>query len=318
MTAVAGAALGPLSLGAANAGNLYREMTDDEAHALFDAAWDGGIRYYDTAPHYGLGLSERRLGRFLAGKPRDEFQLSTKVGRLVRPAPGASGMDDAGFVVPATSTRVLDYTAAGVRTSLEESLERLGLDRVDILYVHDPEAFGTEAALETALPALAELRDAGVVSRIGIGSMDPAALLAAAGSGLIDLVMCAGRYTLLEQPALDDLVPLCRERGIGIVNTAVFNSGLLANPEPRADSHYDNGGVPADKLERARRLAAVCAEHGVELPAAALQYTLRDPAVETVLVGASNAHQVVSNLDRVHAPIPQQLWRQLAAEGLIP
>jgi D-threo-aldose 1-dehydrogenase len=200
---------GPLGFGGANVGNLWSAMSDDEAWALLEAAWDGGIRYFDTAPHYGLGLSERRLGAFLATKPREEFVLSTKVGRLLRPSPSTAHLlDDANnFVVPADLRRVWDFSRDGVRRSVEESLQRLGLDAVDVLYLHDPEEFGLDAALASGIPAAVELREEGAVTAVGVGSKSTAALAAAVRTGALDLLMVAGRLTLLEQPACEEFVP---------------------------------------------------------------------------------------------------------------
>src|SRR6478609_5788946 len=205
------AALTRLGYGAANVGNLFRALTDDQAWAILDAAWDAGIRYYDTAPHYGLGLSERRLGAFLRTKPRDEFVISTKAGRLLRPNPDHDGGLDlaADFHVPTTLRREWDFSEAGIRASLEESLERLGLDRVDVLYLHDPERHDLDLALREAFPALEQLRAEGTARAIGIGSMVSEALAAAVESADLDLVMIAGRYTLLEQPAADAVLPAC-------------------------------------------------------------------------------------------------------------
>ncbi len=193
--------LGRLGYGAADLGNLYRAMSDDDARAVLEAAWESGVRYFDTAPHYGLGLSERRLGSFLATKPREQVVVSTKAGRLLRPSPEtADRQDDAhGFAVPASLRRVWDFSAAGIRASLEESLEGLGLSRVDILYLHDPDEHDLAADLATAVPALAALRDEGLVDAIGIGSKSTEALLAGVRTEALDLAMVAGRYTLLEQ-----------------------------------------------------------------------------------------------------------------------
>jgi D-threo-aldose 1-dehydrogenase len=310
---------GPLGCGTADLGNLYQPMTDEHAWQVLEAAWDCGIRYFDTAPHYGLGLSERRLGAFLATRPRDEFVLSTKVGRLLRPSPGtADRLDDAHrFAVPAAWERVWDFSRDGIRRSLAESLERMGLDRVDVLYLHDPEEHDLGPALATGIPAVAELRDEGAVRAVGVGSKSVAALTAAARSGALDLVMVAGRLTLLEQPALDELVPECAARGVGIVAAAVFNSGLLASSRPGAIARYEYADAPAEVLDRAEALAAECAHHGVELPAAALQYPLRVPAVRSVVVGAASAAQVRENAARMAAPVPGELWRALATAGLV-
>jgi D-threo-aldose 1-dehydrogenase len=318
-TPVAGR-LGPLGLGAANLGNLFQAMTDDQATALLEAAWAGGIRYFDTAPHYGLGLSERRLGAFLATKPRSEFVLSTKVGRRLVPSPETAHLlDDANdFLVPATTKRAWDFSADGIRRGLEESLRRLGLDSVDVLYLHDPEEHDLDAALGTGLAALAALRDQGVVTAIGVGSKHIAPLLAAIRTEAVDLVMAAGRYTLLEQPARAELIPACRRGGVGVVAAAVFNSGLLATPRPAAGARYEYRPAPAEILSRVRLLERICTEFRVELPAAALQYPLRDDSVRAVVVGAATAGQVRENLRRLNSKIPDEFWERLVAEGLVP
>ncbi|QKW17737.1 aldo/keto reductase [Kitasatospora sp. NA04385] len=309
----------PLGLGCAPLGNMFRARSDEEVEQVLEAAWEAGVRYFDTAPHYGLGLSERRLGRFLATKPRDEFVLSTKVGRLLRPDPdwdGASS-DPEGFVVPARLRRHWDFGPEGIRAGLADSLDRLGLDRVDVLYLHDPEHSGDPRAAVDGMAALAELRAEGLVSSVGVGSMDPAALTAAVETGLADVVMVANRYTLLDQSALPELLPACERHGTAVVAAAVFNSGLLAR-SPSADATFDYRRVPEEVLARARRIEAVCAAHGVELPAAALRYPLLDPRVAAVVVGADSAGQVRENVARLGAPIPAGLWDALAAEGLAP
>lgn len=309
-----------LGYGAANIGNLYRALTDDKAWEILQAAWDAGIRYFDTAPHYGLGLSERRLGQFLATKPRDQYVISTKVGRLLELNPGGGGELDLAhdFAVPATLKRVWDFTAAGIRQSVEDSLERTGLDRFDVLYLHDPERNNLQDGLDQAIPAMAGLRDAGLVRAVGVGSMDTDALLASVNTGALDLLMVAGRYTLAEQPALADVIPACRRHGVGIVNASIFNSGLLATDTPKTDARYEYGAVPIDVLERVKAIAETCREHGVSLPTAALQYTLRDDAVLSVVVGGSKPEHVRQNAARLHEHVPDELWVTLADRGLIP
>ncbi|WP_217180685.1 aldo/keto reductase [Streptomyces sp. AC495_CC817] len=310
-----------LGYGAANVGNLFRPLTDDEAWAVLDAAWEAGIRHYDTAPHYGLGLSERRLGAFLQTKPRDEFFLSTKVGRLLRPNPDheAGGLDTANdFHVPDDLRRVWDFSDAGIRTSLAESRERLGIERIDLLYLHDPERHDLDLALAEALPALERLRADGEVAQIGIGSMVSEALTASVRGADLDLVMVAGRYTLLEQPAAVEVLPACRERGTGIVAASVFNSGLLAQNEPRRDGRYEYGQLPDELWDRLVRIHAVCADHGVPLPAAALQFPLQSDVVRAVVVGGSRPAQLAQNAELAGLEIPASLWQTLAAEGLIP
>jgi D-threo-aldose 1-dehydrogenase len=313
--------LGKLGFGGANLGNLFTAMSDEQAHAVLEAAWECGIRYFDTAPHYGLGLAERRLGTFLATKPRDEFVVSTKVGRRLVPSPETSDEldEEGGFVVPADPRRVWDPSADGVRRSLDESLERLGLDRVDVLFLHDPDEYADmEASVRSSVPALVALREEGLVRAVGIGSKSVAAHLAGVRTGDLDLLMVAGRYTLLEQPAAPELIPECRERGIGIVVAGAFNSGLLATSTPGPGARYEYGDAPAEVVEKAQRLAMVCGKHGVELPAAALQFPLREPVVRSVVLGATEPAHIEQNVRRIAEPVPEELWTQLVAEGLVP
>jgi D-threo-aldose 1-dehydrogenase len=307
-----------LGLGCAQLGNLYHVIDDDRAHATVDAAWDAGLRTFDTAPHYGLGLSERRLGAALRGRPREQYTVSTKVGRLLVGDPSyAGGMDTEGFVVPATHRRVWDFSRDGIRRCLEASLARLGLDRVDVALLHDPEHH-PEAALRTGFPALAELRAEGVVGAIGAGSKDAAILTRLVREHTPDVVMIAGRYTLLEQPAGQELFPACRAAAVRVLNAGVFNSGLLALPEPRADLPYDYAAAPAALVEKARAIAAVCDRHGTTLPAAALAFAGAHPAVTTVVVGADSPEQVRRNAGLAAEPPPGRLWAELAEAGLLP
>jgi len=308
-----------LGYGAANVGNLFRELSDDEAWAVLEAAWDAGIRYYDTAPHYGLGLSERRLGAFLQTKPRDEFVLSTKVGRLLRPNPEhtAGGLDTANdFHVPDDLQRVWDFSEAGIRAGIAESQERLGLERIDLLYLHDPERHDLDLALESAFPALEAVRAEGVVGAIGVGSMVSDALARSVREADLDLIMVAGRYTLLEQPAAADVLPACAERGTGIVAASVFNSGLLAQSEPRRDGRYEYGQLPEQLWQRLVRIAAICKDYDVPLPAAAIQFPLQADAVLSVVVGGSRPAQLRQNAEYAALEIPAQLWAELKEEGL--
>lgn len=308
-----------IGLGCAQLGNLFRERTEDQAHEVLEAAWDAGIRYFDTAPHYGLGLSEERLGRFLTSKPRDEFVISTKVGRLIRENPdwnGTSG-DDQGFAVPARLHRVLDYSSDGVRASVEESLTRLGLDRVDVLFVHDPERSGISDATESGIAALAALRDEGMVTAVGTGALGTDALLATVVTGLADVLMVANRYTLLDQSVSPEVLAACDRTGTRIVAAAVFNSGLLASSPSKAAT-FDYQDVPDDVLARAQQIEQVCRAHGVELSAAALQYPLLDPRVTSVVVGADSADQVSQNVARLRATVTSELWGDLAERNLVP
>jgi len=308
-------ALTRLGLGGAQFGNLYRPMPDAVAEQTFAAAWDAGIRYIDTAPHYGLGLSEQRLGRLLRGCPRDEYVLSTKVGRRLEANPAFSGeQDDEGFAVPARTRRVWDLSRDGIRRCLTESLQRLGLDRVDVVYLHDAEDHW-EQALREAVPALVELRDEGVVRAVGAGMNYAEHLTQLVREFDVDLVMCAGRYTLLEQA--DALLTAALQRGVGVVIAGVYNSGLLAGPRPGRQPRYNYRPAPPAVLERVEALAEVCERHGVTLPEAALAFPLRHPAVASVVVGASGPQQVTQAAARLATPIPPALWTDLAAAGVI-
>lgn len=305
-----------IALGGAQLGNLGRVITDDEADDAVNAAWEGGIRYFDTAPHYGLGLSERRLGRALSGRPRDEYVVSTKVGRLLVSTEGA-GKDPGGFDVPAWARREWDFSRDGVLRSLESSIERLGLDRVDIVYLHDPDDHWEQASSE-GIQALIELREQGVVSAVGIGMNQSAMPAEFVRQFDIDVVMLAGRYTLLEQPALMDLLPLALERGVSIVDVGVYNSGLLARDRVAPNATYEYAPAPLELVERANRIAEICERFGTTLPTAALQFPLRHAAVASVAVGCRNRVQVESNLARAAETVPDALWPELVHHGLIP
>ena len=231
-----GPQLTELGLGLAQFGNLYRETTDAEAAGAFDAAWSAGIRYFDTAPHYGIGLSERRIGAMLVDRPRDDFVISTKVGRLLVPSPEtADRSDDEGFAVPATTRRVFDFSRDGILRSVEASLTRTGLDRFDILYLHDPDDHFEQASTE-GIGALIELREQGVVRAVGAGMNHSAPLAELIRRADVDLVMVAGRHTLLEPNGYERLLPLAEERNVGVVAAGVYNSGLLGSPRPLADA----------------------------------------------------------------------------------
>lgn len=304
-----------LGLGAAAIGGLYEDVGEDEAAATVEAAWDVGIRYFDTAPHYGLGLSERRLGAALRTRPREEFVLSTKVGRVLEPHDGGGDDRANGFAVPATHRRRWDFSADGVRRSLEDSLTRLGLDRVDLVLLHDPDDHG-EQAFREAYPALEELRSQGVVRAIGAGMNQSRMLTRFLTDTDVDAVLCAGRYTLLEQGALETLLPAASAAGKSVIVGGVFNSGLLADPAPGAT--YDYAAAPAPLLERAVGMRAVVEAHGLPLRAAALRFPFGHPAVASVLVGARSAAQVVDAVAQVRGPAPRAVWDDLRAQGLLP
>ncbi|HXW45139.1 MAG TPA: aldo/keto reductase [Streptosporangiaceae bacterium] len=304
-----------LSLGGAAIGNLFTAVDDEAAQATVDAAWNGGIRTFDTAPHYGLGLSERRLGAALRGRPRDQYVISTKVGRFLQPLAPPHGRDAAGFAVPASHARTFDYTADGVLRSLEASLQRLGLDRVDVALIHDPDDHG-EQALAEAYPALERLRSEGVVGAIGVGMNQTAMLARFVTDTDIDVVLEAGRFTLLDQSAADSLLPAALERGVGVLAGGVFNSGVLA--APGAGARYDYQAAPAATVARALALQAECARFGLPLRAAAAQFPLRHPAVASVLIGARSPAEITDALHWHAASIPDGLWdamRAPAADG---
>ncbi|WP_405682803.1 aldo/keto reductase [Streptomyces sp. NBC_00057] len=311
-----------LSFGAAAIGNLFSAVDPAQAAAAVDAAWDEGVRYFDTAPHYGLGLSERRLGEALRARPRDSYVLSTKVGRVLDPLPADTGtacenMSDSlseGFAVRATHRRRWDFSAEGVRRSIEDSLERLGLDRLDIAYLHDPDDHA-ETAFHDAYPELEKLRAQGVIGAIGAGMNQTAMLTRFVRDTDVDVVLCAGRYTLLDQSALTELLPEAAARGRSVVVGGVFNSGLLADPRPGAT--YDYTAAPPAFLDRALRIKAVTEGHGVPLRAAALHYPLAHPAVAGVLVGTRSPDEVRDAAALLRREIPDALWDDLRAEGLL-
>ncbi len=306
-----------LGLGAAQLGNLYRETTGEQAAGAVWAAWDAGIRYFDTAPHYGLGLSEQRMGALLKQYPRDEYVVSSKVGRLLVPSPDTAGQPDTeGFAVPASLRREWDFSRDGILRSLESTLQRTGLDHLDIVYLHDPDDH-LEQALGEGIETLIELREQGVVRAVGAGMKQAEALAALIRVADVDLVMLAGRYTLLEQGAANDLLPLATERGVGVVIAGVYNTGLLGSTRPAADAKYEYEDAPAEVIARANTIADVCERHGVTLPEAALAFPLLHPAVVSVVVGVRDAAQVRSNIERYSTPIPAALWSDLSAASLL-
>jgi D-threo-aldose 1-dehydrogenase len=287
---------------------LYAPVSDTEAARTLAAAWDAGIRAFDTAPHYGAGLSERRIGDFLAGRRRDEFIVSTKVGRLLVPARGdVEGSE--GFYGAPPLTRVRDYSREGVLRSLEGSLLRLGLDRVDIALIHDPDDF-MGPALDQAYPALAELRSQGMVTAVGAGMNSAAPLAWLVERCDLDCILVAGRYTLLDDSAASHLFPLCLRRGVAVLAGGVFNSGILADAADGA--RYDYAPAPPAVLARARRLRDTCARYDVPLAAAALQFTLRHPAVTAAVVGARTPEEIRSDVSHLSQTIPEALWEEVA------
>jgi D-threo-aldose 1-dehydrogenase len=279
-----GLEVGRFGFGGAPIGGLFEPVDDAQALASLTKAWDVGMRYFDTAPHYGAGTSERRIGSFLAAKPSAEWVLSTKVGRLIEHVDATpSKSSDAGFVGEVGVRRVFDFSRDGIRRSFDASLQRLGVDHVDVVFLHDPDDHWQQA-IDEAWPALAGLRDEGAVRSIGAGMNQSAMLARFVRETDMDVVLLAGRYTLLDQQALDDLLPACLERRTSVVLGGVFNSGILANPD--RNLIYDYGQAPSDVVERARRIADVCLQHE-------------------------------QNANYAHAAIPAQLWDDLQTQGLL-
>ncbi|WP_340383921.1 aldo/keto reductase [Streptomyces sp. SS7] len=305
-----------LGFGASVIGNLYRVTAPEAAAAAVDTAWDAGIRYFDTAPHYGLGLSERRLGAALRDRPRAEYVVSSKAGRLLVPNEHPRGVDDQGFVVRDDLRRHWDFSRDGVLRSLEETLERTGLDRLDVVYLHDPDDHWRQAADE-AMPALAELRDQGVIGAIGAGMNQSAMLARFLRESAADVVMLAGRYTLLDQSALDDVLPAAQAHGKSVVAVGVFNSGLLSEDRPAEGMKYDYRDAPTELVQRALAIAEVCERYGTTLPAAAIGFPRTHPAVVNVTLGMRTAEQVRRNVELHARGVPDGLWDELRAQGLI-
>ena len=314
-----------LGFGAASIGGLFTAVDDDQAARTLARAWELGIRYYDVAPLYGYGTAERRLGAALSERPRESYVLSTKVGRLVRPGAGLpatadvdrqrlGGRDDAYYADVDDRRIVFDYSADGIRRSLDESLARLGTDRLDVVLIHDPDDHW-KAAIEGAYPALHRLREQGVIGAIGVGMNQSAMLARFARETEMDAFLVAGRYTLLDQDALPELLPLCVARGISVLIGGAMNSGVLADPRPGA--HFDYGPAGPAVLERAQRLAATCLRHGVPLRAAAMQFPLAHPAVAGLIAGIRRVDHLDEYPTLMREPIPTALWDDLRAEGLI-
>jgi D-threo-aldose 1-dehydrogenase len=312
-----------LGFGGGPLGNLRRPISDHAAADTVEATWDAGIRYFDVAPLYGHGRSEARLGRGLREKPRTEFVLSTKVGRLLR-SPASQNFERHGFVDTPEMAVVYDYSRDGALRSLEESFARLGLERADIVLIHDvdrwthgdrqPEVF--TQALDGAYRALADLKAADVVGAIGIGVNEWQVCRDFALRAPIDCVLLAGRYTLLEQEAAREFLPLCLERGIGVIVGAPFNSGILATG-PVTGAQYNYAAAPASVVERVTHIKAVVEAHGVSLPAAALAFPLRHPAVAAVIPGLMSVEEVAWAKASATTPVPAALWDALATAGLV-
>jgi D-threo-aldose 1-dehydrogenase len=304
-----------LGFGGGPLGGLFAPVDDDSAAGALAAAWNCGIRYFDTSPHYGIGHSERRTGDMLHHRPRAEFTLSTKVGRVLVPQDPA-GRTDEGFEVPATHRRIWDFSRTGIFRSVEDSLARLGADRIDVLFLHDAEDH-FEAALRDGYPALAELRAGGAVRAIGAGMYHTGMLTRLVQETDVDVVMLAGRYTLLDHTALDDLLPACADRSVSVLAAAIFNSGLLATSRPAPDATFEYAPASRELLSRAHQLADICEAHGVTVPQAAMAFPLLHPVVAGIVVGMRSAQEVTRNAESFRAAIPPQLWADLRSEGLL-
>jgi D-threo-aldose 1-dehydrogenase len=300
-------------MGTAAIGNLYRAMPDAEAHAAVRAALDAGIRYFDTAPHYGFGLAEERLGAVIEG--RDDVLVSTKVGRLLVPTE-ATG-ERHGFVDARPFEPVFDYSHDAILRSHEESLRRLRRDRVEILLAHDIGQLAHGHAHEAMLgqflgggyQAMRRLRDEGAVEAIGIGVNEVAICLDLLERVELDVILLAGRHTLLDRSAAETLLPLCEAKGVRVIVGGPYNSGILARPLAEAtDLHYDYAAPPSAMVAKARAIETVAERFGVSLPVAALHFPLRHPAVASVIPGMANAAEVADNVARLATPVPEALW----------
>ena len=312
-----------LGLGGAPLGDFFALLPEQQALATVTAAYDYGLRLFDTAPLYGNGLSEHRFGHVLRRLPHD-FVLCTKVGRHLLPAP-PEGIERAGFAGGLNMRCVVDYSYDGTLRAIEQSFQRLGVERIDVLHIHDVDVWTHgdayeqrfREAIEGAYRALHELREQGVVGAIGVGVNETAPLMRFAAHGDFDCFMLAGRYTLLEHTALDDLLPLCAAKGIGILTAGPYNSGILASGAvPGAKYNYRD--APPEIMQRVARIEAVCRRHAVPLPAAALQFPLGHPSVAAIVPGAVKPSEVERNVALISHPIPPDLWAELKHEGLLP
>lgn len=315
-----GLSLTEFGFGGGGIGNLYRPVTRDAAMATMQAAWDSGIRYFDTAPFYGHGLSERRMGDFL--RDRQGWVLSTKVGKLLSPA-SYDQVPDHGFAEPLPFAIDFEYSGDGIRRSVEASFQRLGLNRIDILWVHDlePRSLGDSYAmhmrrfLDSGLPALEELKRRGLIRAYGLGANSVAPCLDVLSNGHLDAILLAGRYTLLDRSAEAELLPVCTERGVKIVVGGVFNSGILATGA-RPGSVFDYGPAPENVLEKVRALDEMAGAENLPLATVALQFPLRRPEVASVLIGTARPASIARNLEAFSTPVPDRFWQASRAHVL--
>ncbi|MBX5084649.1 aldo/keto reductase [Rhizobium lentis] len=313
-----------ISFGAAALGGLYRECPREQAMETLQAAWDNDIRYFDVAPWYGLGLAERRVGDFLRDKPEGDYVLSTKVGRLLRPVPTGT-VPDYSYVNPLSFDADYDYSYDGIMRSVEFSYARLGLNRIDILYVHDIGGYTHGAAknavhlkqfLDSGVKALEELRASGAISAFGLGVNEVPVCLDVLRHADLDCILLAGRYTLLDRSAEDELLPLCRRKGTSLVVGGVFNSGILATG-PVPGSHFDYMPATDDVLAKVGAMEAIAKRHGVPLAAAAMQFPLRDPIVASVLIGTAKPSSLTRNMETVATPLADGIFAEIEPYTLI-
>ncbi|MCG8508694.1 MAG: aldo/keto reductase [Rhodospirillales bacterium] len=307
-----------LSIGTAPIGNLLSVVSEEDAAAAIETAFDAGVRYIDTAPFYGYGLAEQRTGKGLAGHPRDDFVVSTKIGRLIRPGKRTGteifGDNESFYLANDEMCCVLDYSYDGVMRSLEDSLERTGLDRVDILHIHDPDDHFDEA-VNGAYKALDQLRSDGTISAVSAGMNQWEMPSRFMDHGDFDCFLLAGRYTLLDQTALPEFMPKCLKNGVSVIIGGVYNSGLLADPRPGITFNYVE--APQELIDRALQIGAVCGRHGVPLKAAAIQFPLGHPAVATILTGVRSKEEYQENERLFRFSIPDDMWAELKSEGLL-
>jgi D-threo-aldose 1-dehydrogenase len=315
-----------MGLGGAPLGNLFKAISHEESQNTLESAWQLGIRYFDTSPLYGLGLSETRLNPFLASKKRSAFLISTKVGRLLQPCAPQDRTGIGKYLNTPNRRQIYDYSYDGIMRSLEFSLERLGLDHVDILLVHDVDVFthGTVALrdqhvhtlMSSGYKALVKLREEGVVKAVGAGVNEWQVCETLLKAGDFDLFLLAGRYTLLEQEALNSFLPLCQARGVGIVLGGPYNSGILATGAKKG-AVYNYDPAPAPIMERVAKIEKLCKAFGVKLSEAALRFPLMHPCVVSVIPGANSARQVQLNVQTLDQKIPRELWKALKNAGLM-
>jgi D-threo-aldose 1-dehydrogenase len=301
-----GVEISTMGIGAATFGGLFTSMPDSDAVDVVKSAFAHGINYFDTAPHYGKGTSERRLGALLSSYPRNSYILSTKIGRLL--VPTTQGADPDFLDADPTVERLFDYSAQGVERSLKESLERLGLDNIDIVFVHDPDNHA-DVAIKEAYPALAKMRDQGIIKAIGIGMNQSAIPTRFVKETDIDTVILAGRYTLLDQSGAQDLLPAALAKGVTVIAAGVYNSGILANPVKGAT--YDYAPASDEIVARAKMISDFLREQGVSLSSAALQYPLRHPVVKALLVGSRSSAEVDANVAAFNEVVPDSVWDAL-------